>query len=118
MSTTNEGLAKVLREHRRCRSVGGGLAYKCICGESVASNSHHVMSAHQAEKALEYLSDEEVTAEAKEQAELEAEALFFFNAFWEGRDALPIDSWDKEPGKSKQSWLAVARRARGMRAEK
>lgn len=63
MSKTNEGLAKVLREHRRCRSVGGGLAYKCICGEAVASNSHHVMSKHQAEKALEFLADEEVTAE-------------------------------------------------------
>lgn len=61
--TTNEGLAQVLREHRRCRSVGSGLAYRCICGEAVASNSHHVMSKHQAEKALDYLSAERVTAE-------------------------------------------------------
>lgn len=58
MSKTNEGLAKVLREHRRCREqpqLGGGFAYECVCGEAVASNSHHVMSKHQAEKALEYL---------------------------------------------------------------
>ncbi len=57
------------------------------------------------------------TAEAKEQAEFEAEALELFNAFWTGRDEFPIDSWDDEPGNAKQSWLAVARRAREMAKE-
>lgn len=59
---TNEGLAKVLREHRRCRAVNFG-DYECVCGEPVASNSHHAMSAHQAEKVLAFLSDAPLTAE-------------------------------------------------------
>ena len=78
-------------------------------------------------KAPRYLADAEHPLELivadlqhyveQEEAELEAEALFFFNAFWEGRDSLPIDSWDKEPGNAKQSWLAVARKAREIAKE-
>lgn len=64
---------------------------------------------------------ERATAEATERAELEAEALALFNARQEA-----IHSVDWEPyedfatEESKQTWLAVARRAReiGGRAEK
>lgn len=79
-------------------------------------------------KAPRYLADSEHPLELivadlqhcveQEEAELEAEALELFNAFWTGRDEFPIDSWDEESGNAKQSWLAVARRAREMRAEK
>lgn len=52
-----DGLAKVLRDHRRCMSFNSGLEYKCICGEPVSSNSHHVQSRHVAEKVVAYLQE-------------------------------------------------------------
>lgn len=62
-------LAKVLREHRRCRAVNFG-DYECVCGEPVASNSHHVMSAHQAEKVAEYFASiQPAPVESKPNAE-------------------------------------------------
>lgn len=62
-------LAKLLREHRRCRAVNFG-DYECVCGEPVASNSHHVMSAHQAEKVAEYFASlAPAPVEAKQTAE-------------------------------------------------
>lgn len=49
---SNEGLAKLLREHRRSRSTGYG--YICVCGASLSSNSMKSTSEHQAEKVAEY----------------------------------------------------------------
>lgn len=55
-SKSSEGLAKVLREHRRCRAVNFG-DYECVCGDAVRSNSMRAMSEHQAEKVAEYFAD-------------------------------------------------------------
>ena len=62
---------------------------------------------------------ERATAEAKEQAELEAEALELFNTFWrsDGEGPSSIENW-RAPNEEREDWLAVARRAREMRAEK
>lgn len=55
---------------------------------------------------------------AREQAELEAEALELHNAFWAGLEEKQLDSWDDERGNAKNSWVSAARRAREMRTEK
>ena len=61
---------------------------------------------------------ERITAEAKEQAELEAEALELVNAWMDSCGAGKYPSWGHvETGRRKQG-LAVARKAREMRAEK
>lgn len=62
---------------------------------------------------------ERATAEAEAQAKLEAEALELCNAWREanGYDALSSFS-DGAPIGAMAEWLAVARRAREMRAEK
>jgi len=52
MESKTVGLAKLLREHRRCRSTGYG--YICVCGASLSSNSMKATSEHQAEKVAEY----------------------------------------------------------------
>lgn len=57
---------------------------------------------------------ERVTAEAKEQAELEAEALVLFSASRLSYETVP--SFDGYPN-LKLSWLAVARKAREMAKE-
>lgn len=57
---------------------------------------------------------ERTTAEAKEQAELEAEALELRNEFT-GRTAT---EWAYPTTTAKEGWIAVARKAREMRAEK
>ncbi|MNW58827.1 hypothetical protein D3C74_367100 [compost metagenome] len=62
---------------------------------------------------------ERITAEAKEQAELEAEALKLLLAFQAIDD--PDNrgcEWRQYGTNTKDKWLAVARRAREMRAEK
>lgn len=73
MSKTNEGLAKLLREHRRSRSANfgsGDYGYACICGERLRSNSQHATSAHQAEKVAEYFASlAPAPVEAKPNAE-------------------------------------------------
>lgn len=53
-----EDIARIVREHRRCRSVYSGSRYECICGEPVSSNSHHVQSRHIAQKVVAYLAEE------------------------------------------------------------
>lgn len=79
-------------------------------------------------KAMFYLrlgteQQERETAEAEAQAELEAEALELFNAWRKSfnlqvDDNLPLaEDWDVAPS-VKTMWLAVARKAREMRAEK
>lgn len=59
--------------------------------------------------------EESRAAEAKELAELEAEALDLFNTARATRDIDPLE-WDEVA--DKDTWVAVARRAREMRAEK
>lgn len=51
-------------------------------------------------------------AEAKEQAELEAEALDFLNVSREAKHLGPLGNFDDH---TKDAWLAVARKAREMR---
>ena len=70
--------------------------------------------------ALEYLGKavralEAETAEAKEQAKLEAEALELYNVCMTGHS---LSSFNGLGGALRDQWLAVARRAREMRAEK
>jgi len=60
----------------------------------------------------------EAEVEAKEQAELEAEALDLFNASQKAIGAPPHSSVDAMGSDVNHKWLAVARRAREMRAEK
>ena len=59
---------------------------------------------------------ERITAEAKEQAELEAEAFELRRAYLEGRAG--FDSWNELTDAERDHWLAVARKAREMRTEK
>lgn len=54
-------------------------------------------------------------AEARERAELEAEALELFNTARATRDIEPLE-WDEVA--DKDTWVAVARRAREIRNEK
>ncbi|GAA0200316.1 hypothetical protein [Glutamicibacter creatinolyticus] len=66
----------------------------------------------------EYVSDQErATADAKEQAELEAEALELCNEFIEDMGYDRVDSWDGSVPSKKEAWLAVARRARELAKE-
>ncbi|MEU5838530.1 hypothetical protein ABZ820_33350 [Streptomyces diacarni] len=58
------------------------------------------------------------TAEAKAQAELEAEALEMFNEYRVATQLTPIVSWDEAHPLAQEQWLAVARKSREMRAEK
>ena len=60
---------------------------------------------------------ERATAEAKEQAELEAEALELCNEFIEDMGYDRVDSWDGSVPSKKEAWLAVARRAREIAKE-
>ncbi|MGO2030621.1 MAG: hypothetical protein ACTH2A_06710 [Glutamicibacter ardleyensis] len=55
------------------------------------------------------------TAEAKEQAELEAEALDLFNLWLAGFNYEGYSEWTGENAELKGVWLAVARKAREMR---
>ena len=72
--------------------------------------------------ALEYLGKavralEAETAEAEDQAKLEAEALELFNQYRVATKLEPISSWDEAHPLAQEQWLAVARKAREMRAE-
>lgn len=66
----------------------------------------------------EYVTEQErVTAEAKEQAELEAEGYALYFAWVESTGSSAIaDSLNDMHRLAKDQWLAVARRAREMRA--
>ena len=61
---------------------------------------------------------ERITAEAKEQAELESEALELYNARISFLGGEALTSFEKLNQDNKDMWLAVARRARELRAEK
>ena len=66
----------------------------------------------------EFVADQErITAEAKEQAELEAEARDFYDAYHSAAD-WPYPDWVMLEDRHKAQFLAVARKAREMRAEK
>ena len=91
---------------------------KIIWGkDEVGTFKYHM---HQAvlslEKAIGARRDAE--AAAKEQAELEAEALALFNALRDSIDVLPIASFSVLSDPVKARWLAVARKAREMRGDK
>lgn len=60
---------------------------------------------------------ERATAEARELAELEAEALELYSAARRQKGLRPA-AWDELREADQHLWLAVARRAREMRAEK
>jgi len=61
-------------------------------------------------------SQERITAEAEERAELEAEALDYWKAFNNATDLVSFDDiqWSDLLPDSQAKWLAVARRAREM----
>lgn len=59
-----------------------------------------------------------ITAEAKAQAELEAEALELLNVVREARGIKPHLTAGEASPEAMNEWLAVARKAREMRAEK
>lgn len=61
---------------------------------------------------------ERITAEARERAELEAEALMLANSAVLAVGNPPYPSIEHMSDTSLRKWLAVARRAREMRAEK
>lgn len=61
---------------------------------------------------------ERITAEAKAQAELEAEALDLFNLWLAGFNYEGYSEWTGENAELKGDWLAVARKSREMRTEK
>lgn len=61
---------------------------------------------------------ERATAEAREQAELEAEALELINAWMDSCGAGEYPSWAQVESSRRKQGLAVARKAREMRAEK
>lgn len=61
---------------------------------------------------------ERITAEAEAQAKLEAEALKLLNASLASCDLGQIELFDALNPIEQQRWLAVARKAREMRAEK
>ena len=83
----------------------------------VDSFEDHMMNAVLSlEKAIGARRDAE--AAAKEQAELEAEALALFNALRDSIDVLPIASFSVLSDPVKARWLAVARKAREMRGDK
>lgn len=63
------------------------------------------------------LIEEKVTAEARELAELEAEAEALYRVYFETAE-MDYKNWEKLEQRVKDYWLAVARRAREMRAEK
>ena len=90
-----------------------------ITGTEVIPDSfeNHMMNAILSlEKAIGARRDAE--AAAKEQAELETEALALFNALRAQRLYDAFDSWDEARLATKASWLAVARKAREMRDTK
>lgn len=60
------------------------------------------------------------TFKAKEQEELEAEALELHNKYITELDFAPAESWDGSVTRKKAAWIAVARKARELsgRAEK
>lgn len=67
----------------------------------------------------EYVTEQErITAKVKDKAELEAEALDLFNLWLAGFDYECYSEWTRENAELKVVWLAVARKAREMRAEK
>lgn len=61
---------------------------------------------------------EREASKAKEQAELEAEALDLYNTAREEMAASTYGTYEQLDNHSRRKWLAVARRAREMRAEK
>lgn len=68
---------------------------------------------------LETEAQERAIAEARERAELEAEAFNLYRAYMSVHEPLnAIGDWHMLAERTKEKWLAVARRAREMRAEK
>jgi len=61
---------------------------------------------------------ERATAEAKGQAELEAEALELYRAAYDARGLASVSEFRLLSEKQKTEWLAVARKAREMRNKK
>lgn len=62
---------------------------------------------------------ERITAEAKEQAELEDEAFNLYRAYMAVHEPMnAIGDWQMLAERTKEKWLAVARKAREMSAEK
>lgn len=92
----------------------------CLAILEAAGHVRDACSDNDADVAMEWLHSAiarqaKQSAEAKEQAELEAEALDFLNVSREAKHLGPLDNFDEH---TKDAWLAVARRAREMRAEK
>lgn len=81
-----------------------------IAESSDAGVAAEYLRAHMAEQ-------ERATAEAKEQAELEAEALKLFNAWRKSCNLMIVEDWDIVPS-FRSEWLAVARKAREIGAKK
>ena len=67
-----------------------------------------------------YVKDQErITAEAREQAELEAEAFNLYRAYMAVHAPMnAIGDWQMLAERTKEKWLAVVRKSRELRAEK
>lgn len=93
------------------------LAILEAAGHGGASDSSCLMQAFDLIE-LHVKEQERVTAEAEAQAKLEAEALALENARCEALQVSGFNSFDDLPAHKQMTGLAVARRAREMRAEK
>ena len=91
------------------------LAILEAAGHGGSSESSRLMQAFDLIE-LHVKEQERITAEAREQAELEAEALELLNASRESNRRPTLETFDGFES-TKQSWLAVARKAREMAKE-
>lgn len=92
------------------------LAILEAAGHGKASDSSRLMQAFDLIE-LHVAKQERITAEAKEQAELEAEARDFYDVY-RSADNWPYQDWVMLEALYKAQFIAVASRAREMRAEK
>lgn len=89
--------------------------YDDMADDANLADVHAFNAMHKLQESVD--TQERATAEAKEQAELEAEALELFNASRVVRGLVLIE-WVSVTKSERDEWLAVARKAREMRAEK
>ena len=90
-----------------------GVEARSIPSARLGTSEHLSDTAYELSTYIE--KQQRATAEAKEQAELEAEAFELRRAYLEGRAR--FDSWNELTDAERDHWLAVARRAREMAKE-
>lgn len=87
--------------------------YDDMADDANLADVHAFNAMHKLQESVD--TQERATAEAKEQAELEAEAFKLRRAYLEGRAG--FDSWNELTDAERDHWLAVARKAREMAKE-